>query len=359
MTPLELLYYAGYSIHKWRGTKIRKILPNKVISIGNITLGGTGKTPATMALTRKAVTIGFQPCIITRGYKGKAEGPCFVSRGDGPLIDADQAGDEAMLMAETLLGVPIVKGKNRYEAGMFAIENQRFPVSGLQSQRLFILDDGFQHWALHRDKDILLINGTNPFGNRKLFPLGPLREPLAAMQRADIIVITDISSPHLTSSVAEGNGEGVDSREANVRNLTKEIKKYESAKPLYCAQHRPTAFITTSGNTFALTDMKNKKIFGFCGIGNPDSFKKTLLSLNTELKGLMIFRDHYQYRMSDFQRITDNANKSGADWIVTTEKDIMRLRGFSLPENLLALRIEFHVDEQFYEDVFRGIAPLQ
>ena len=355
MTPLELIYYAGYSIHKWRGTKIRKILPNKVISIGNMTLGGTGKTPATMALARRAVTMGFQPCIITRGYKGKAEGPCFVSRGDGPLLDEEQAGDEAMLMAETLPGVPIVKGKNRYKAGMFAIENLHSPVSGLQSQRLFILDDGFQHWALHRDKDILLIDGTYPFGNRKLFPLGSLREPLAAMKRADIIVITT----HHTSSIAEGSGDSADTVDANIRSLTEEIKKYASAKPLYYAQRRPTAYITPSGNTFALTDMHNKKIFGFCGIGNPDSFKETLFSLNTELKGLMIFRDHYQYGMSDFQRITGNANKSGADWIVTTEKDIMRLRGFSLPENLLAVRIEFHVDEQFYEDVFRDIVPLQ
>jgi tetraacyldisaccharide 4'-kinase len=99
--------------------------------------------------------------------------------------------------------------------------------------------------------------------------------------------------------------------------------------------------------------MKHKKIFGFCGIGNPDSFKKTLLSLNLALKGFMIFRDHYRYSHADFQRITDNAKKSGADWIVTTEKDIMRLKGFSLPENLLALRIEFHIDDKFYEEVFR------
>jgi tetraacyldisaccharide 4'-kinase len=353
MTPLELLYYAGYSIHKWHGTKIRKTLPNKVISIGNMTLGGTGKTPAAMALARKAVTMGFQPCILTRGYKGKAEGPCFVSRGDGPMIDVYQAGDEAMLMAETLPGVPIVKGKNRYKAGIFAIRNLRSPVSGLQSQILFILDDGFQHWALYRDKDILLIDGTNPFGNRKLFPLGPLREPLAAMKRADIMVITNIPPADPSTSRGESKGEGVDSREASVRSLTKEIRKYASATPLYFAQHRPTAFITTSGNTFALSDMKHKKIFGFCGIGNPDSFKKTLLSLNLELKGLMIFRDHYRYSHADFQRIADNAKKSGADWIVTTEKDIMRLKGFSLPENLLALRIEFHIDDKFYEEVFR------
>jgi tetraacyldisaccharide 4'-kinase len=238
------------------------------------------------------------------------------------------------------------------------MRNLRSPVSGLQSQILFILDDGFQHWALHRDKDILLIDGTNPFGNRKLFPLGPLREPLAAMKRADIMVITNIPPADPSTSRGESKGEGVDSREASIRSLTKEIRNYASATPLYFAQHRPTAFITTSGNAFALSDMKHKKIFGFCGIGNPDSFKKTLLSLNLELKGLMIFRDHCRYSHADFQRIADNAKKSGADWIVTTEKDIMRLKGFSLPENLLALRIEFHIDDKFYEEVFQDMALL-
>jgi tetraacyldisaccharide 4'-kinase len=358
MTPFEFLYFLGYAVKKRYALKNQKRLPHRVISIGNITLGGTGKTPAAMALARKAVMMGLQPCILTRGYKGKAEGPCFVSRGEGPLIDAYQAGDEAMLMAETLPGVPIVKGKNRYEAGMFAIAKLRSPVPGLQSQFLFILDDGFQHWALHRDKDILLIDGTNPFGNRKLFPFGPLREPLAAMERADIMVITNISPSQPSPLREESKEEGVHSREASVRSLTEEIRKYASATPLYFAKHRPTALVTTSGNTFALSDMKHKKIFGFCGIGNPDSFKKTLLSLNAELKGRMIFRDHYQYRMSDFLRITDNANKCGADWIVTTEKDIMRLKGFILPDNLLALRIEFHVDEKFYEEVFQDMGSL-
>jgi tetraacyldisaccharide 4'-kinase len=269
----------------------------------------------------------------------------LVSRGDGPLLDAYQAGDEAVLMAERLPGVPIVKGKNRYEAGMFARANITLPAAYVESQVLFILDDGFQHWALHRDKDILLIDGTNPFGNRKLFPLGRLREPLTGMRRADIVVITNVPNEDDGTESVEIPGEGI-------RSLNKEIRQYTASAQIYLAQHSPTTFKTVSGNSLALSDMKSNKVFAFCGIGNPHSFQGTLLPLIGELTGIMFFRDHYQYSRADLRRIAVNAAKSGADWIVTTEKDIMRLKGFALPDNLLALCIEFHVDDSFYAEAF-------
>ncbi|MBS1111922.1 MAG: lpxK, partial [Nitrospirae bacterium] len=148
-----------------------KTLPYKVISIGNITLGGTGKTPAVIALAEEAKRRGFQPCILTRGYKGKAKGPCFVTKGEEPLLDVSQAGDEAYLMSEALSGVVIIKCADRYEGGMFALNSQ---LLTLNSQLIFILDDGFQHCQLNRDKDIVLIDATNPFDNGKLFPEGRL-----------------------------------------------------------------------------------------------------------------------------------------------------------------------------------------
>lgn len=358
MTLLEFLYFVGYSVKQRYALKKRKRLPCPVISVGNITLGGTGKTPAAMALARKAASIGFHPCILTRGYRGKARGPCFVSTGSGPLIGAHEAGDEASLMAETLTGVPIVKGKNRYESGMFALEKLQPPVSHLRSRFLFILDDGFQHWALHRDRDILLIDGTNPFGNRKLFPMGPLRESLSAIKRADSVVITNLPSSYpLLSDSDRKRADSFDQERA--WGLIAEIRQYAASIPIYFSRHQPTAFITVSGNAFALSDLKNRKLFGFCGIGNPHSFKNTLLPLIGELRGFMVFRDHYQYSHADFRRIADSAKGSGADWIVTTEKDIMRLKGFSLPDNLLALRIEFHVDDQFYGEVFRGCDQIE
>lgn len=352
MTLLEYPYFVGYTVKKALALRNWKKLPFPVVSIGNLTLGGTGKTPAVMALAKWAAAIGFHPCILTRGYKGEAEGPCVVSRGEGPIMDAIQAGDEAILMAETLRGVPIVKGKDRYRAGMYALTNLTFqPDSHSEPRWLFILDDGFQHWALHRDKDVLLIDGMNPFGNRKLFPFGPLREPLSAMKRADIIVITNTAHSCSDASAGVSATDATDSGMALLR-LEREIRQYAESAPAYCAQHVPIAFVKPSGDVVSLSEMRDKTVFAFCGIGNPASFRSALLSLGGELRGFMVFRDHYQYSGADVQRIGENGKRTGSDWIVTTEKDIMRLRRCPVPENLLALRIEFCVDEEFYKNVF-------
>ncbi len=121
MTPLELLYYFGSSLKKYQALQKQKRLPCRVISIGNLTLGGTGKTPAVISLAREAQKRGWKPCILTRGYRGKAPGPCFVSNGETLLLNEHQAGDEALLIAGKLQGVPVVKGKDRYRSGMFAL----------------------------------------------------------------------------------------------------------------------------------------------------------------------------------------------------------------------------------------------
>jgi tetraacyldisaccharide 4'-kinase len=340
MTFPEFLYYIGYLIKKHYALKNLKRLPHKVISIGNITLGGTGKTPAGIALAREAIKREINPCILTRGYKGKAKGPCFVSRGEDPLLDEHQAGDEALLMAKKLKDVPIVKGKNRYEAGMFALNS--LPLA--QRPNLFILDDGFQHWHLFRDKDIVLIDSVNPFGNRMLFPLGSLRESLVEMRRADIIVITNTLTPP-SPLRGEGKGGGVD-------NLISQIRQYNTSAPIFFAQHKPSEFIKMTGDKLSIEWAKDKKFFGFCGIGNPDSFRKTLLSLDIDLKGFKIFKDHHRYSPDDIKKFINQAKISNAQWIVTTEKDIIRLKGFDVVENLVSLAIEFTIDEGFYDAVF-------
>lgn len=348
----ELLYYAGYSVHRRYRTNNRKRLPGKVLSIGNITLGGTGKTPAAIALAIEAKTRGYRPCILTRGYKGKVKGPCFVSDGSGSLMDSHQAGDEAVLMADKLEGVPVVKGSDRYEAGMYAIEKLKIQNSKFKNlssepgtEILFILDDGFQHWGLFRDKDILLIDGTNPFGNRRLLPLGYLREPLKAIGRADIIVITNV--PELTYT-----GEGKRNQSLQIEALTEELKKYNAAAPIFFSEHRPVKFRSLDGKLFSPDWARDKSLYAFCGIGNPLSFRDTLLSTGTDLKGFKTFRDHYTFTVNDMRAIAEDAEKSGAGWIVTTEKDIMRLGGFDLPDNLVSLVIEFQVGEKFYDEVF-------
>ncbi|MEW6676151.1 MAG: tetraacyldisaccharide 4'-kinase [Nitrospirota bacterium] len=352
MTPLEFLYYLGYSIKKRYALKNQKRLPCKVISIGNITLGGTGKTPATIALAKEVKKRGFKPCILTRGYKGKAKGPCFVSVSSrqyavsnektGPtaycLLPTAEFGDEPVLMANRLPDVPIIKCADRYKGGLFALNSSLLtPHSSL----VFILDDGFQHWSLFRDKDILLIDSTNPFANRRLPPLGQLREPISAINRADIIVITRTDE--------------VSNQQSAVNSLIKEIREYNARAPIFFAEHRPLKFRAATGDIMPPEWAKEKRLFGFCGIGSPESFRKTLLSAGAELIGFKTYRDHYRYTLGDIQVITKDAEQSGVEWIVTTEKDIMRLRGLELPGNLVSLCIEFSVDERFYEEVFREI----
>jgi tetraacyldisaccharide 4'-kinase len=339
MTLFEVFYFLGYSLKKRYALSSQRKLPRKVISIGNITLGGTGKTPAAIALAEEAKKRGLMACILTRGYKGIAKGPCFVSRGEGPLLDEYHAGDEAVLMAEKLKGVPIVKGRNRYEAGMFALSS----LTAAFIPDIFVLDDGFQHWHLFRDKDVLLVDGINPFGNRRLLPVGSLREPVSAMARADVIVITKIGGYGLRKL------EDVDRTEE--KGPVKELRKYNADAPIFFADHRPSMFTGLSGGDLPLEWAKGRKIFGFCGIGNPESFKQTLLCTGADLTGFRNFRDHHRYTRSDIGKIIKNAARCGAGWIVTTEKDIMRLRGMDLPENLVALGIDFTTDRGFYDKV--------
>ncbi|MDP2166702.1 MAG: tetraacyldisaccharide 4'-kinase [Thermodesulfovibrionales bacterium] len=334
MGVIELLYYSGYRLKKAFALRRQKTLPSWVISIGNITAGGTGKTPAAIAVAEEALKRGLNPCILTRGYKGKLKGPCFVSRGEGPLLSAEDAGDEPVLMAEKLKGVPIVKAGDRYEGGIFAIKELN-----PQTPFVFILDDGFQHWSLKRNMDILLIDSRNPFEQRKLLPLGVLREPLSGMKRADIIVLT---------KVPEGGSES-----PAVKSLTAEIRKYNRSALVFLAGHRPSAVRKPSGEEVPIEELAGKDIYAFCGIGEPDSFRITLDSAGFRVKGFRAFSDHYRFKGRDIADIEAEARKCGAEWIMTTEKDIIRLKGMRLPESLVSVGIEFAAGEGFYEEIFR------
>jgi tetraacyldisaccharide 4'-kinase len=156
-------------------------------------------------------------------------------------------------------------------------------------------------------------------------------------------------------------GGGELKQEAGVKRLLEEIRQYNTKASIFFAEHKPSKFITltrnrvaATGDTFPFEWAKEKRFFAFCGIGNPQSFRGTLLSADIESIGFKTFRDHYRYSQKDIQEIIRNAKGCNADWIVTTEKDIMRLKGFALPENMVSLGIEFSVDERFYEEVFRN-----
>jgi tetraacyldisaccharide 4'-kinase len=343
MNIAEYLYYLGLSAKKFFALKNRKRLPFRVISIGNITLGGTGKTPAAIAVADEAKKRGFQPVILTRGYKGTAQGPCFVTRGDKPLLTAAQAGDEPLLMAERLTGVPIIKGADRYEAGMFAIRalsiQHSAPDPGLsltphasRFTPIFILDDGFQHWKLYRDLDIVLIDSKNPFGNKKLFPAGRLREPLAELHRADVIMITK----------AEREDPG----------LIAEMRRYNKRAPIFFSCHRVIAVRSGAGERKHPDFLRGMKVFCFCGLADPESFRNTVVGSGAEVAGMKAYRDHQIYAQQDIDAIRKECMTSGASWIITTDKDMVKLRNLDLPENILIIEIAFIANQPFFESVF-------
>lgn len=327
-------------------------LPAKVVSVGNLTLGGTGKTPAVIAIAQEAKKRGLMPCILTRGYKGKSKGPCFVKlAGAGPCacpgqpqgvapakkgqgIDSEyictDAGDEPVLMAERLKDVPIVKCADRYKGGQFALNS--LPVTRHPSL-LFILDDGFQHWNLHRDIDILLLDASNPFGNEKLFPEGSLREPLRSMRRAHVIVLTRADTVS----------------DKTIAELTRKIKQYNPDAPVFTASHKPASLVNASGETKNYGMLKNNKVYAFAGIANPSYFSNMLVSRGAKVVSLASFRDHHLYKQRDIDKIEAEAKDSD---IITTEKDLVKLKGLRLPENLFALRIEFEIEDRFYDIIF-------
>jgi tetraacyldisaccharide 4'-kinase len=348
MHVLEMLYYAGLTAKRFYSLRNRKRLPCTVISLGNLTAGGTGKTPAAIAVAGEARRRGYRPVILTRGYRGKAKGPCFVTKGEGPLLTVLEAGDEPLLMAEKTEGVPIVKGGNRYESGMFALRELRepgeresaAPDSDSGPLFLFMLDDGFQHFGLFRDKDIVLVDASNPFGNGLLLPLGRLREPAKALGRADIIVLTKLEkSPR--------------EKDRKPEDLIGEIRKHNPAAPVFLARHLPAYLGLVSGEKLPFSLVAGKRLFGFCALGSPESFKATIQALDAELVGFKAFRDHYRYTQADMAFIKSAAEKSGAEWIVTTEKDIIKLRNLDLPGNILIIGVEFSVEGNFYDEIFR------
>jgi tetraacyldisaccharide 4'-kinase len=309
-----------------------KTLPAKVISIGNLTLGGTGKTPAVIAIAQEAKKRGFKPCVLTRGYKGKAKSPCFADKNKKYLLNTHQIGDEALLMAYRIHGIPVVKGKNRFLSGVYALGKL-----GIDSINMFVLDDGFQHWELYRDIDILLIDATNPFGNEKLFPEGILREPLNSMERADIIVMTKADMVN----------------EETISAIIQKVKQYNLEAPVFTASHKPTSFINASGETKTLEALNNKRVYVFAGIANPSHFKTLLKSQGADIIKFKKFRDHYNYKQRDINRIKKEA---GGLEIITTEKDLVKLKGLELPENIFALRVDFSIDDSFYDILFKRMS---
>jgi tetraacyldisaccharide 4'-kinase len=306
-----------------------KELPCRVISVGNITLGGTGKTPAVINIAGLMQQHGRLPLVLSRGYGRKDESATtVVSDGASLFLDPAAAGDEPSLIANRLARVPVVVGSDRYRAGTFAI--------GRFHPDCIILDDGFQHIRLARGLNIVLIDASDPFGRGMLFPAGILREPLSALERADVIVITRVEQA------------------ADVVPLKETIRRYTTAR-IFTARYSPRDLVdAATGETRLLTALNGAAVFAFAGIARPGSLTSLLVSLGAVVKGTAWYPDHHPYTKSDLARVIQSAVDSGATMVVTTEKDSIRLKGMA-PEGVWALRIDLEVLEKAsWEEVLLG-----
>ncbi len=291
-----------------------------VISVGNLTMGGTGKTPMVKYLAALLREQGMQPAIISRGYGGATkERVNIVSDGKEVLLEAGYVGDEPRMLAESLPGVPVLTGIVRKLPAARAIA---------MGADVLLLDDGFQHLAIQRDLDLVLFNCDELAGNSRVFPGGDLREPVKALARSDVFILT---------GVADRNRE----RAGKFGQLLQE--KFPE-RPVFFSEYRSTGFVLQEqdGKRVAVqqTDLAGKSCFAFCGIGRPDSFRQTVAQSAIDPVAFKALPDHHAYQQRVVKQLKIEAEKAGADCFLCTEKDLVKLHGFDLGLPLYGICME-------------------
>ncbi len=309
-----------------------------VVVVGNLTVGGTGKTPVVEKFARALHERGRKVAILSRGYKSKAPPfwqrwwneltyaaeppPRIVSDGENVLLNSEQAGDEPYMLARNLPGVIVLVDKNRVKAGAFAIK--KFGCDTL------VLDDGFQYLPLKGQLNLLLVDKTNPFGNGHLLPRGVLREPIKHLKRASYIFLTKSNGQrdHDLERLIQENNPGVDVIECAHRP--------QYLQPLGAPRG------STAGRQ-PLTFLKGRRVLAFSGIATPESFEKFLRDLGALIVARERYLDHYRFADEDFDELIAQAKREGAECLVTTEKDAVRIpegRTWPLPVYYLRLEID-------------------
>ncbi|MBU1996351.1 MAG: tetraacyldisaccharide 4'-kinase [Candidatus Omnitrophica bacterium] len=288
-------------------------LNKKVISVGNITLGGVGKTPLVEVIARELKTNGKKPVVLNRGYK------------DSVSSDESQTKDEARMLERVLEDVPVIVGANRFENAKKYLENNDADV--------FILDDGFQRWRLHRDLNIVCIDATNPWGNGFLIPRGFLRENLNALKRADMFVITKADLGH-----------------KNVNDIVVKLSDINPKADIVKTIHAPIGFTDIrNGQKKDTAFINDKKVIAFCGIGDPQSFVDILKNLGANIIKSDHFIDHHVYDKRDIVRIMDSNGYIKSNIVVTTQKDAVKIEDMldQFDKGLMVLSLD--VGLQFIE----------
>ena len=314
--PLSLLYYISinirgflYKIHILK----TKSLPCKVISIGNITVGGSGKTPTVQYLSKLLQSKGKKVGIISRGYGRKSKNTTIVTDGKIKPKTWKNFGDEPYMLAKNLDGIPIIVGESRYEAGIKMITEF--------NPDIIILDDGFQHLSLYRDLDIVLINSKDTEKSHRLIPLGLLREPLSNLSRADLVILTK-TNIHKTSRYQE------------------KIKKKIKCPIINNKIEIDNILLDTKGEPHPLKIIKKKNVYIYSALGDHKGFKNTMKKTGAIIVGHDKYPDHYVYTKNDLKNIEKNAKEKNASFIITTEKDILKTINYNKNTNLYCVRIK-------------------
>jgi tetraacyldisaccharide 4'-kinase len=273
-------------------------LPCPVIAFGNLTAGGTGKTPLTSFAAATLRDAGYRVGILSRGYRREGRAPLLVSDGRSLLTDAAHAGDEPYLLARDNPAVAVAVGADRLAAAGLLLAAAPCEV--------VLLDDAYQHRALSRDVNVLLVDGREPFGNGRILPFGPLREPVDGVRRADAVVVT------------RGGG-------AAPPQLLMTLERHHPNVPVFHAALAPRGFVGPAGESAGDRALSGFAAFAFSGIARPDRFEDDLRSLGVRLAGTRRFADHHPYNPRDLEEIAAAARAAGAEVLVTTEKDLVRL----------------------------------
>jgi tetraacyldisaccharide 4'-kinase len=335
LPPLSALYgaairarLAAYS----RGLLSSTQLSVPVISIGNLTVGGTGKTPLVEKVCRILAVKGRKVCVLTRGYRREnASARVLVSDGQSIQAIEKESGDEPFLLAEKLLGIAaVISDADRTAAGEWAIEELNIDA--------FVLDDGFQHLQLARDLNLVAIDATDPWGGNKLLPLGRLREPRSSLKRADCVVITRAEM-------------------RDVAGILNDLQRLVKGRPILISRMVPGALKTLAGEIVKVSDIP-QPIAPFCGVGNPESFYHLLRCAGLVLIGTRSLADHHRYSQDEINEIAAEARRSGAHSLITTAKDAVKLRElkFSMPCFVQEIEIQFDDDAVLHKLLYGALA---
>ncbi len=302
LTPLTPLYAAAVharSAAYARGFLKSHRLPAPVVSVGNLTFGGTGKTPTVIALVRDLARRGRRPAVLTRGY-GRRDTTSLVLIGPDTGLSAERAGDEPLEMAERLPGVPIVVDADRAHGGREAIRH---------GADVLILDDGFQHLAVERDLDIVLLDAADPWGGGHLPPRGRLREPVAALRRASAVIVSKL----------EAGDNGV------LEKIRRRIEALAPAVPILSTRLVVSRLRTPDG-PLPPAALDRRRVLAFAGLGRPQGFEQLLERHGARVVARRWFADHHLYTRQELAALADEAQRLGA-MLVTTAKDAVKLPG--------------------------------